>query len=757
MADELIKFGDSIAEGSSYKFTIEAAGKTRDAIDNHQNFTLLDICILDDIDRGLSEILIAECSSDRIPSKNKMGIKYSEILALRFFKNKDILPEVRALRKDFPAIAHTNHVIDGEPQSLCLYFDLWSAIERTWTPQKHLNRILWWLEETSKETLHRSDQPVEQVYFESPFSLVLPPNFDENISDENLAIALSMRPLTDVKPDDFRILCGSFVPKIQLEKENYPQLSCVDIKLNQIVGGLSEREPYSLGQLDDQLSARGAPLASSFFEEIKKLSVKHGLKKFNNASTLLILSIPICREEGGQIEKTQRRGFIVNADITELGVKAGALQEIDDLYYQVEFVSGAEEITEWRDITISPLELLSPFTKELAKSVTGNNSDGPKAVLAGVGALGSEMLNLWIRSGWGEWTIIDQDHLKPHNLSKHTTYEFQLGNYKVTAAATLALNLYQQSPLSLTPISGNVNNFTDAQIAGSVDAADLIVDATTTLDAPRDLSQREGIKRICSTFLTPNGLDSVILFEDSDRTYRLDSLESQYYRAIISNSWGETHLKGHGGQLSIGAGCRDISSIIPNELVTIHAANLARQVQQKSQKPNAIIQVWHYEQDTGAIKTYIHPPSVPISYDLDTFSISWDESLRSKIRQLRTESLPDETGGIILGYFDLKSNIVYVVDVLAAPEDSQGDPSGFSRGNEGLLDKVKIVEDRTAGIVTYLGEWHSHPSGAAALPSVPDLFLIGHLAKKLQADGFPALMLIVGEHEENWIIAEALN
>ena len=37
-------------------------------------------------------------------------------------------------------------------------------------------------------------------------------------------------------------------------------------------------------------------------------------------------------------------------------------------------------------------------------------------MLIGAGSLGSALMNLWTRSGWGHWTVLDKDHLKPHNL-----------------------------------------------------------------------------------------------------------------------------------------------------------------------------------------------------------------------------------------------------------------------------------------------------------------------------------------------------
>jgi hypothetical protein len=47
-------------------------------------------------------------------------------------------------------------------------------------------------------------------------------------------------------------------------------------------------------------------------------------------------------------------------------------------------------------------------------------------------------------------------------------------------------------------------------------------------------------------------------------------------------------------------------------------------------------------------------------------------------------------------------------------------------------------------MVTYVGEWHSHPPFCAASPSTDDRTLLKTLADTLGDDGDPALMLIVG-------------
>ncbi|MFK9903114.1 hypothetical protein ACJEPZ_29480, partial [Klebsiella pneumoniae] len=66
---------------------------------------------------------------------------------------------VHALRKDFPVLSHQHAGEPGSPRILCLYEVSWSAVERSWTPERFLERIFWWLRESAELHLHREDQP----------------------------------------------------------------------------------------------------------------------------------------------------------------------------------------------------------------------------------------------------------------------------------------------------------------------------------------------------------------------------------------------------------------------------------------------------------------------------------------------------------------------------------------------------------------------------------------------------------------------
>ena len=63
------------------------------------------------------------------------------------------------------------------------------------------------------------------------------------------------------------------------------------------------------------------------------------------------------------------------------------------------------------------------------------------------------------------------------------------------------------------------------------------------------------------------------------------------------------------------------------------------------------------------------------------------------------------------------------------------------------VEQLKDAAKRTAGMVGYVGEWHSHPPGHSASPSRHDLAQLVHLALGMADDGLPAVQLIVGEQD----------
>ena len=63
------------------------------------------------------------------------------------------------------------------------------------------------------------------------------------------------------------------------------------------------------------------------------------------------------------------------------------------------------------------------------------------------------------------------------------------------------------------------------------------------------------------------------------------------------------------------------------------------------------------------------------------------------------------------------------------------------------------MSTRTAGMLQYVGEWHSHPDGCSVQASGTDQQALKMLMQQMAFDGLPALMLIVGQRERRWFVA----
>lgn len=402
--------------------------------------------------------------------------------------------------------------------------------------------------------------------------------------------------------------------------------------------------------------------------------------------------------------------------------------------------------TEWMSEPIFPMSVLQFPDSAAARKQSSVHAEGPRAALVGAGSLGSAMLNLWTRSGWGQWSVIDRDHVKPHNLVRHAAFSLHVGELKCDVVSELC-GAATDGAATVTAVSGDACDVDVSAVKDALKAGSLVVDASAALEYPRQASFQDELPRHVTVFVTPAGNGAVLMFEDKARSMRLRNLEAQYYRALIRQAWGERHLEGNLGTYWSGASCRDISVAMPYSRIAVHASTLTEQVMLRAQSDDACIRVWERNPDTGGVLVHDVMPEVERRLDFGDLVVFYDDGLATHLNALRLAALPNETGGVLLGYHDFNVGAIVLVDALPAPSDSHASPGSFERGTAGLAKAVRDVSARTAGIVGYVGEWHSHPSGHSAKPSRDDLIQLAELSLGMHGDGLPALQLIVGESD----------
>lgn len=196
---------------------------------------------------------------------------------------------------------------------------------------------------------------------------------------------------------------------------------------------------------------------------------------------------------------------------------------------------------------------------------------------------------------------------------------------------------------------------------------------------------------------------------------------------------------------------------IPNHAVAMHAAIAAKAVRQAAHVERADIRIWTSDPETLEVRHIRVPVSSAKRIRLGDWTLVVDDMLTARVAELRLKKLPRETGGVLIGAYDLARKIVYIVDTIPSPPDSEEWPTLYIRGSKGLKPQVDRIHEMTGGQLEYVGEWHSHPDGCPTLPSGDDRQVFTWLTEHLSLAGLPALMAIVGEGcSSSWHLGEMI-
>ncbi|WP_275782623.1 Mov34/MPN/PAD-1 family protein [Pararhizobium gei] len=99
-----------------------------------------------------------------------------------------------------------------------------------------------------------------------------------------------------------------------------------------------------------------------------------------------------------------------------------------------------------------------------------------------------------------------------------------------------------------------------------------------------------------------------------------------------------------------------------------------------------------------------------------------------------------ETGGILIGSYDLEGRTATVSEATTKSIDSRAGRTWFQRGVRGLSDILRL---RWSIGQYYVGEWHSHPGGAPE-PSMNDIREMQAVSKEFSYQCPRPIMIIAG-------------
>lgn len=682
-----------------------------------------------------------------VPQVRQHPMRPSERIAATFLGPDDaIAPIVDALREDFPRVPHLNLHLQEHPRNLCLYDERWEDIKRRWTPPRFVHDVRCWLALTSKGKLHQDDQPLEPILTEYVGHIVL--THDLQNADQGAARLFVTAARRDENRKIFVITQATPPPdgtaNIVVSVHRCPPQT----------HGVIHRRPATLADLASMTASAGLDLIADLRERLKNWQAND--KALIDSHLLLAILFPKKRQHEGEVETVDIWAFFLG-DATREGERAGGDLRIRDVGVriglwdrqgnQVGLLLQPDTSRRGEDVGLDVLNVAYELDRSLAATLNGTTAEDEMRLAAvGVGALGSQLLMNLARTGFGRWTLIDHDRLMPHNVARHALGGVFVGWNKAEAVAVVANDILKGAELfTALPIDVLAPGSRADDLSKAFVEADAILDMSTSVSVARRLAlDVDSPARRLSMFLTPSGRDLVLLVEDKERAFTLDALEMQYYRAILNDERLAGHLDEADGQHRYARSCRDITSTLPHRLVALHAALGARALPDALRAPEAAVVVWRTGED-GTVRRVDASLATVIRQNTGSWTVVTDEALIAKLSALRAPKLPNETGGVLVGSFDVERRVLYLVDALPSPPDSKEWPTLYIRGCDGLASTVETLTQKTHGMIEYVGEWHSHPEGASPTASHDDFEVFAWLGELMQADGLPAVMMIVGD------------
>lgn len=640
-----------------------------------------------------------------------------------FFDHGDTAPHVWSTRPDFPIDAVHTTAVTGVLRSvaLCVWEENWPDLKRQLTPQALVERLRSWFSRLADGSLHQVGQPLEPLIPAASHTIIVP----GGECPEKLEIQNSFK-----RGNQMFLTLGPAGGS----QESSTDLNLIEFRIRdpQVHGSLGST-PSNLAELSARLAKMGGELQPRLSEWARS----GALGKSGNAIALIIVSVPKAGEEGGPAKEWEYWAFTTRGTMTELAVDLGQiLVEPDGHSYQ----RIPSAVVDLGTVKLDPMRLVKRLTRADARPMSGYEGAERRLVAVGAGAIGSNVIVNSAHTGFATWSIIDNDVALPHNTVRQHLGNDGVGHPKAGVTAT-EVNLLLQEPSAKYIVADVLVEGEKAEaIAKALEEADIAIDFSASPAVLGNLAGRAEPRRLVSMFFNPGGDQLVVLAEDSERRTRLDELEAQYYWAVAASPELDGHLnEGRLGFLRYANACQDLSRPLPPWQVQTLAGIGAKRLLDLTSEASASARIWQLDPGSGAVRALMLPVCGVDRFEGGGFRISLSRNAIHNMTELRARSLPNETGGVLIGSFDTTRKVVHIVDVLPAPPDSEQRPTYFVRGKKDLLPAVEAIAARTVNNLQYLGEWHSHPKGASTSPSGDDRnvfdFLTGHLAPTGQPFG----------------------
>lgn len=657
-----------------------------------------------------SEVIIMELSRLEIPDEPEFPIHVKEDIAVRCLKEDLNMPEVYAIRKDFPiGLPHSNAMPFAHPVSLCISDVLFADIKPQFNAFDFINLIIRWFNLNSLGELHEKDRPLE-VFFQYHNFCGL---------RNKLPITTSHYGLYEKTAEQASTL--EFVDKNKANYNIYPIITAMNVSRNLAY------LPKTVGELSAIISLSGRTIPEEILHKIGNTSGKSTLP-FS-----IFLIVQLKREGDEDLERFDLAHIRTMVPVCDVVRRKRDLKEN---YFATWFYSIPIEID----------MLIEPPSRLVNSMQNGKEKMCNCMTFIGTGTLGSNVIDHFVREGLTpNIKIVDYDIYHAHNISRHV-----LPPKDIMQLKTQAIKRHYEGvdDTKIHTIDKNALNLQTHEVEYALVQTDLIVDVSTSIAVERLIAEKDECKNVrkCCAFLNPKGTDVVLLMEDVQRTQRLDLLEMSYlYNVLISNELTK-HLDTSGHRRTNNFSCRSESNILDYDNVVMLSSVVSQQIQKAYRLTESFLGIWGVDKKNSTIHKYELKTLSWKNKIVGNITIWYSMELIKEIEKQKDKDTSQETGGCLFGCYDRTSSSIYIFFEHPAPMDSKCSRTFFERGCQGLSKVWSEIDEKTFHQVRYLGEWHSHPYGNCN-PSQTDKKQFEQMSSLLKQEDLPFVQMICGKDD----------
>lgn len=690
--------------------------------------------------KGALEIIVCDVHVEVAPRRPVRIARTERLMLLCAVSGNDI-PMVVPVRADFPVDQlHITIHHDCDFASLCLWATPVEDLKARFTPFMFFARIKEWLELAAEGRLHQPGQGAEPVLGDTRVQAILPTG---PIKAEARYIAEGEEGINKRITIRFR----EADPSGPTSRGALRKFVLIPVTTEIVIGRAVRSAPRTLDQLVKVLAGCGCDLIKSVTDFVTTVRADAGVA---DALPVILVTFPKASAPGESSPEHELWAFATDQTIAELGKAMGTFGTASGFTVPILGAKASDE--QLPNIGLEPMAVLRELSPADVPKLSGmEGGESLQVVAIGAGALGSRVLDICARGGFGRWRIVDMDTFLPHNAVRHILGEWAIGQHKAPHVGNLLNQAIPGEPIVATFVADVTNTAAlPAPMAEALKDSDLIVDMSASVAVSRTLALNENTARCVSLFFNPSASDLVMLAEDSNRACSLLDMEASYYAELSVNAdlAGHLHVADERG-VRFGNGCRDVTARISPDKVAIFGGLAVQGLRAASASSDAVAKIWRTTPD-GAVKVIGLPTPSFRTRRMGDWDVRWSDELLTRLSAQRRVDLPNETGGILLGLVDFERRQICVSAAIDPPPDSVRKPHYFERGKTGLEALLRSVGQATAGQLRYVGEWHSHPDGCAATPSDDDDALFATLAALFRGTGEPYLMSIVSEDALFW-------